>query len=136
MTFLISQINTRSSEFTSSYQKMHERVEALRTLINTVHEGGGSKAQERPISRGKLLVRERINRLIDAGSAFLEISPLAAHEGYGEDAMGCYEISLGDTMGTGTPFEVVGGRRPARTPSRTLPRPPWASDRQRARRFT
>jgi len=85
MTFLTSQINTRSTDFTTSYQKMHELVEALRTLINTVHEGGGPKAQERHTSRGKLLARDRINRLIDAGSAFLEISPLAAHEVYGED---------------------------------------------------
>lgn len=85
MTFLTSQINTRSTDFITSYQKMHKLVEALRILINTVHEGGGAKAQERHTSRGKLLARDRINRLIDAGSAFLEISPLAAHDVYGED---------------------------------------------------
>ncbi|WP_313646787.1 carboxyl transferase domain-containing protein, partial [Pseudomonas sp.] len=47
--------------------------------------GGGANAQQRHTARGKLLPRERIDRLLDAGSPFLEIGQLAAHEVYGED---------------------------------------------------
>ncbi|AOE88117.1 carboxyl transferase domain-containing protein [Pseudomonas sp. TCU-HL1] len=85
MTVISSQINTRSSNFSENCQKMVEQVDALRTLLASVHEGGGAKAQERHTSRGKLLPRERINRLLDPGSPFLEIGQLAAHEVYGED---------------------------------------------------
>ena len=50
--------------------------------------GGGEKARERHTSRGKLLPRERVDRLLDAGAPFLELSPLAAHGLYDGDAPG------------------------------------------------
>ncbi len=46
--------------------------------------GGGEKYQERHESRGKLLVRDRIDALVDPGSPFLELSQLAAYDVYGE----------------------------------------------------
>ena len=64
---------------------MLEQVDALHSLLAHVHQGGGARAQERHTSRGKLLPRERINRLLDPGSPFLELSQLAAHQVYGED---------------------------------------------------
>lgn len=85
MAILHTQINTRSPEFAANSAAMLAQVNELRALLARVHEGGGAKAQERHISRGKLLPRERINRLLDAGSPFLEIGQLAAHEVYGED---------------------------------------------------
>ncbi|NWL77666.1 methylcrotonoyl-CoA carboxylase [Pseudomonas taiwanensis] len=85
MAILHTQINTRSPEFARNSAAMLEQVGALHTLLGRIHEGGGAKAQERHTSRGKLLPRERINRLLDAGSPFLEIGQLAAHEVYGED---------------------------------------------------
>jgi len=85
MAILHTQINTRSPEFAANQAAMLPQVDELRTLLARVHEGGGAKAQERHTSRGKLLPRERINRLLDAGSPFLEIGQLAAHEVYGED---------------------------------------------------
>jgi acetyl-CoA carboxylase carboxyltransferase component len=48
--------------------------------------GGGDKAQQRHAEQGKLFVRERIDRLLDPGSPFLELSPLAAWELYDGDA--------------------------------------------------
>jgi 3-methylcrotonyl-CoA carboxylase beta subunit len=85
MTILHTQINTRSPEFAANSAAMLAQVNELRALLARVHEGGGAKAQERHTSRGKLLPRERINRLLDIGSPFLEIGQLAAHEVYGEE---------------------------------------------------
>ncbi|MCW1936961.1 methylcrotonoyl-CoA carboxylase [Pseudomonas sp. MDMC_285] len=85
MAILHTQINTRSPEFATNQAAMLTQVDELRALLARIHEGGGAKAQERHTSRGKLLPRERINRLLDAGSPFLEIGQLAAHEVYGED---------------------------------------------------
>ncbi|EQA3433107.1 TPA: methylcrotonyl-CoA carboxylase subunit beta, partial [Pseudomonas aeruginosa] len=85
MAILHTQINPRSAEFAANAATMLEQVNALRTLLGRIHEGGGSAAQARHSARGKLLVRERINRLLDPGSPFLELSALAAHEVYGEE---------------------------------------------------
>ncbi|WP_339523947.1 carboxyl transferase domain-containing protein [Pseudomonas sp. EA_35y_Pfl2_R111] len=85
MAILHTQINTRSPEFDANSAAMLTQVNDLRALLARVHEGGGAKAQERHTSRGKLLPRERINRLLDIGSPFLEIGQLAAHEVYGEE---------------------------------------------------
>jgi len=85
MAILTSHINTRSPEFAANTDAMLAQVNHLRALLAQVQQGGGAKAQERHTSRGKLLPRERINRLLDPGSAFLEVGQLAAHEVYGED---------------------------------------------------
>jgi 3-methylcrotonyl-CoA carboxylase beta subunit len=85
MAILHTQLNPRSSEFASNAAAMLGQVEQLRGLLAQVNQGGGAKAQQRHVSRGKLLPRERIDRLLDPGSAFLEISPLAAWQMYGED---------------------------------------------------
>ncbi|WEJ74506.1 MULTISPECIES: carboxyl transferase domain-containing protein [unclassified Pseudomonas] len=85
MTILGTQLNTRSPEYAANAATMLENVQDLRALLGRVHEGGGAAAQAKHTARGKLLVRERINRLLDAGSPFLEVSALAAHGVYGED---------------------------------------------------
>ncbi|MEG0636816.1 MAG: methylcrotonoyl-CoA carboxylase, partial [Pseudomonas sp.] len=82
MATLHTQLNPRSAEFASNSAAMLKQVDALHTLLAQVQQGGGSKAQERHTSRGKLLPRERINRLLDPGSAFLELSQLAAYQVY------------------------------------------------------
>ncbi|MFN3359159.1 MAG: carboxyl transferase domain-containing protein, partial [Pseudomonas sp.] len=82
---LHTQLNPRSPEFAANSAAMRQQVDALHTLLAHVQQGGGAKAQERHTSRGKLLPRERINRLLDPGSPFLELSQLAAHQVYGED---------------------------------------------------
>ncbi|QBI20662.1 methylcrotonoyl-CoA carboxylase [Egibacter rhizosphaerae] len=55
-----------------------ELVADLRARLAATAEGGGERARERHTSRGKLLPRDRVDRLVDPGSAFLELSPLAA----------------------------------------------------------
>jgi len=85
MAILHTQINARSPEFVVNHEAMLDQVNELRTLLGRISEGGGATAQQRHVSRGKLLVRERIDSLLDPGSAFLELSPLAAHAVYGEE---------------------------------------------------
>lgn len=63
---------------------MASRVD-LYSKISQVKLGGGPKANQRHISRNKLLPRDRINQLLDKGSPFLELSQLAAYDMYGED---------------------------------------------------
>jgi len=85
MATLHTQLNPRSPEFAGNHATMLEHVQALRSLLAQIAQGGGANAQQRHTARGKLLPRERIDRLLDAGSPFLEIGQLAAHEVYGED---------------------------------------------------
>jgi acetyl-CoA carboxylase carboxyltransferase component len=66
--------------------RMEELVSELRERTAAVAEGGGAEAVERHRSRGKLLARERIDALLDPGSAFLELNALAAWDLYGGDA--------------------------------------------------
>ncbi|MDY0250219.1 MAG: carboxyl transferase domain-containing protein [Pseudomonas sp.] len=84
MATLQTKINTRSPEYASNALAMQKQVDDLRALLNTTSQGGGQAAQQRHESRGKLLVRDRINALLDTGSAFLELSPLAAYEVYAD----------------------------------------------------
>ena len=63
---------------------MAELVAQLRRRLALVREGGDERARQRHLQRGKLLVRERVDRLLDPGASFLELSPLAAWELYGE----------------------------------------------------
>ncbi|GGD40891.1 acetyl-CoA carboxylase subunit beta [Microbacterium faecale] len=69
------------------------RAAAMRTLVDDLRErlaaaasGGSERARERHLARGKLLPRDRIDRLLDVGSPFLEISPLAATGCYDDEA--------------------------------------------------
>src|SRR3954463_5989252 len=64
---------------------MRELVEELRQRLATARTGGSEAARRKHTDRGKLLVRDRVDRLLDPGSPFLELSPLAAYGMYGED---------------------------------------------------
>jgi 3-methylcrotonyl-CoA carboxylase beta subunit len=82
---LHSAIDPRSDAFRDNAASMRALVDDLRTRHARVEEGGGKKAVEKHVARGKLLPRERVRRLLDAGSPFLELSPLAAGGMYGDD---------------------------------------------------
>ncbi|HEV7188482.1 MAG TPA: carboxyl transferase domain-containing protein, partial [Blastococcus sp.] len=58
----------------------------LAAQLQRVALGGGERARQRHVDRGKLLPRERVDALLDPGSPFLELSPLAAHGLYDGDA--------------------------------------------------
>lgn len=77
-------IDTSSESYSKNYKSMECLVLEMRRLVDKVLEGGGAKAIERHKGRNKLLPRERINRLLDPGSPFLELSQLAGHNLYDE----------------------------------------------------
>jgi len=62
---------------------MRELADELRERLTLVRRGGSESARQKHLDRGKLLVRDRVDRLLDPGSPFLEIAPLAAWEMYG-----------------------------------------------------
>jgi acetyl-CoA carboxylase carboxyltransferase component len=78
----------RTDDFARRQARLEALVEELRARTARVAAGGGEQAIERHRSRGKLLARERIDRLIDPGTAFLELNALAAWELYEGQAPG------------------------------------------------
>jgi acetyl-CoA carboxylase carboxyltransferase component len=83
---IASQLDTASAEYARSRERMRELVGRLKEEIERAAQGGGAAAVERHRARGKLLARERIELLLDPGASFLELSPLAAHGLYGDEA--------------------------------------------------
>jgi 3-methylcrotonyl-CoA carboxylase beta subunit len=84
MAILDSRFVASSEEARANAAAMGELVADLRRRRAQAAEGGSAKARERHVGRGKLLPRERVAQLIDPGSPFLELSPMAAHGMYGE----------------------------------------------------
>jgi 3-methylcrotonyl-CoA carboxylase beta subunit len=90
---LRSQADPNSEQFQQN-QAAHAELRAdLGAQIHRVRAGGGPKAAERHTSRGKLLPRERVEKLLDRGSPFLELSTLAAHGMYDDQAPGAGMIT-------------------------------------------
>jgi 3-methylcrotonyl-CoA carboxylase beta subunit len=81
-----STIDPGSAEFAANAARMRALAEELQARRAQAAEGGPQRARERHVSRGKLLPRERVMRLLDPGSPFLELSPLAAFGMY-DDAI-------------------------------------------------
>lgn len=88
MPIIKSNLNVKSESFTKNVENILIQVKALQQLSEKIAEGGGKQAQDLHQSRGKLLPRARINKLLDPGSAFLELSTLAGHQLYDEDIPG------------------------------------------------
>jgi 3-methylcrotonyl-CoA carboxylase beta subunit/propionyl-CoA carboxylase len=86
MNVLPTQVRPSSDEFRRNDATFRALVDELRQRTEKVKEGGGPKYLERHREQGKLPVRERIDRLIDPGTPFLECSPLAAWGLYDDDA--------------------------------------------------
>src|SRR5215467_16151496 len=86
MPVIRSQIDPRSPDFQSNAAQLRGLVDDLKTEFARAAEGGGEKARAKHTERGKLLPRERIRALLDPGSPFLELSALAAHGMYENQA--------------------------------------------------
>jgi len=86
MAVLASAIRTGSDEFLANRAAMLEAVEAANAARETALAGGGEYALARHLSRGKLAPRERIARLLDPGSPFLEVGVFAANGMYDDEA--------------------------------------------------
>src|SRR5947208_5778709 len=85
MTALASAIDPQSADFARNTEAMKALVADLRAKLDAAMQGGSEEARARHAARGKLLARERVNLLIDPGTPFLELSPLAAYGLYGGD---------------------------------------------------
>ncbi len=77
-----SKINPDSETFRENYAAMETLVADLRSKVGKIAEGGSERAREKHLSRGKLLPRERVERLLDPGTPFLELSQMAAYGMY------------------------------------------------------
>jgi 3-methylcrotonyl-CoA carboxylase beta subunit len=81
---LESRIGPGGAEFVANDSVNRQLARELRELVAKVREGGPAAARAQHTARDKLLVRDRVDRLLDPGSPFLEIAPLAGHELYGD----------------------------------------------------
>ena len=86
MPALPTAIQPSSEAFLGNRRHMESLVADLRLRLEAAAQGGGARARARHSERGKLLPRERIDALLDPGSPFLELSPLAAHGVYDDQA--------------------------------------------------
>ena len=88
MSTIVTQIDPRSPEFQAASTHLAALVADLQRELLRSAAGGGAKARDKHVARGKLLPRERVRALLDPGSPFLELSALAAHGMYDDVAPG------------------------------------------------
>ncbi|MGR4869009.1 carboxyl transferase domain-containing protein [Variovorax sp. LARHSF232] len=88
MSLLETKLNSRSAEFQANAEAMRGLVNDLRAQFTKVEAGGGEAARAKHTARGKLLPRDRVAQLLDPGTPFLELAPLAAHGMYRDEAPG------------------------------------------------
>ena len=93
MAVLTSSVDPASDDFKANAAEWRRLADELRERRATAASGGPAKARERHVSRGKLLPRDRVIRLLDPGSPFLEIGALAAYGMYGDDIHGAGMIA-------------------------------------------
>ncbi|AXE96181.1 carboxyl transferase domain-containing protein [Paraburkholderia sp. SIMBA_050] len=93
MPIIESKLNPRSDDFRANAAALEALVADLRAKIEALALGGGQAARDKHTGRGKLLPRERIEKLLDPGTPFLEFSQLAAYGMYNDDAPGAGVIT-------------------------------------------
>ncbi len=86
MEVLESRLDPHDPQFQANAAHNRALVNELRERLAQARSGGGELAQKRHAEQGKLFVRDRIDKLLDPGSPFLELSPLAAYDLYDGDA--------------------------------------------------
>jgi 3-methylcrotonyl-CoA carboxylase beta subunit len=111
MPVLESRLNPRAADFQANAQAMRALVADLNAQIAKAQEGGGQAARAKHTARGKLLPRERVQMLLDPGTPFLELSPLAALGLYpdrdGTDSAPCAGLIAGIGRVSGVDCMVV-----------------------------
>jgi 3-methylcrotonyl-CoA carboxylase beta subunit len=83
---LETKVDRKSADFAANDAAMRALVEELRARHAKIAIGGGDAARAKHVARGKLLPRERVEMLLDPGTPFLELSPLAAYGMYGDES--------------------------------------------------
>jgi len=100
MTVIKSQLNPRSDEFRANAAAMRALVDDLREKTAEVSLGGTAEHRKKHVARGKLLPRDRIDALLDAGTPFLELSPMAGWGMYNNEvAAGGVVTGIGRVQG-------------------------------------
>jgi len=111
MPVLETKLNVRSAEFQANAEVLRAAVADLNAKLAQTAEGGGPAARAKHQSRGKLLPRERVQMLLDPGTPFLELSPLAALAMYpdrdGSDSAPCAGIICGIGRVSGVDCVIV-----------------------------
>jgi len=97
----------QNPDYDDNFGRMKAIVDELKTHVNRIILGGDARARDRHTSRGKLLARDRIDRLLDPGSPFLEFSQLAAHGVYGKEDVPCAGIITGIGRVSGVECVIV-----------------------------
>ncbi|CAM5496046.1 carboxyl transferase domain-containing protein [Eoetvoesiella caeni] len=85
MSIIESRIHPQSQAFRDNALALQQLLDDLRRHLAQASQGGSEQARQKHTARGKMLPRDRVVRLLDPGSPFLELSPLAGHELYNED---------------------------------------------------
>jgi 3-methylcrotonyl-CoA carboxylase beta subunit len=85
---LSTRADPRDPAYVANTHAQSALADELRRRLFQVARGGPERARERHVARGKLLPRDRVDTLLDPGSPFLELSPLAANGMYGDEAPG------------------------------------------------
>jgi 3-methylcrotonyl-CoA carboxylase beta subunit len=81
---LPTNVDPSSDEFRENQRQMGEVVGRMQALSQRIQQGGPEKARQKHLARGKMLPRDRVTALIDPGTTFLELSPMAGYELYPE----------------------------------------------------
>ena len=106
MTQLATQLNARSADFQANAAAMRALVDDLHVQLAKSAAGGGEAARAKHTARGKLLPRERVQMLLDPGTPFLEVAPLAALGMYHGDAP-CAGLIIGIGRVSGVDCMIV-----------------------------
>ena len=111
MPVLETQLNARSADFQANAMAMRTLVADLNAEVAKAQDGGGEVARARHTARGKLLPRDRVQMLLDPGTPFLELSPLAALGMYpdrdGSDSAPCAGVIAGIGRVSGVDCMIV-----------------------------
>ena len=111
MSILETQLNARSADFVANANAMRTLVADLNTQTDKAAMGGGDAARAKHTARGKLLPRDRVHNLLDVGTPFLELSPLAAMGMYpdrdGTDSAPCAGVIAGIGRVSGVDCMIV-----------------------------
>jgi 3-methylcrotonyl-CoA carboxylase beta subunit len=111
MPVLETKLNARSADFVANAAAMQALVDDLNVKVNKAALGGGDVARARHTARGKLLPRDRVQMLLDPGTPFLELSPLAAYGMYpdkdGSDSAPCAGVIAGIGRVSGVDCMIV-----------------------------
>lgn len=106
VTKILSKVNPRSEEFVRNQAAMQQLVEDVNSKVQQIKLGGGEALIARHTARGKLFVRDRIQKLLDPGSPFLEVGQFAGWDCY-EDYVPCAGVVAGIGRVSGVECMVV-----------------------------